>query len=254
MNTEEIDPLLKTSFCKKVDLAVSRQAPLNFVTRVLGDSGEAKLKYILNKVLGSVNREDLMELFYTSAKELIANSTKAAIKRILFEENNIDQGDETRYEEVMGQFKENLTDKKFPFYKGKMKEKGLVVSIKFFYNNDYLMMSITNNFPLLPKEEVRVRQKFQKAQKYDNLFQFYMDHGDNTEGAGMGITLVEIMLAQSGYDRHLFTIYNDRQKNETIAKLEIPLNSDYKPMRQKFQEKLDSGKSREEVLREFGIA
>jgi len=254
MNTEEIDPLLKTSFCKKVDIAVSRQSPLNFVTRVLGDSGEAKLKYILNKVLGSVNREDLMELFYTSAKELIANSTKAAIKRILFEENNVSQTDDSRYDEVMGQFKENLTDKKFPFYKGKMKEKGLVVSIKFFYNENYVVMSITNNFPLLPKEEERVRQKFHNAQKYDNLFQFYMDHGDNTEGAGMGITLVEIMLAQSGYDRHLFTIYNDKQKNETVARLEVPISPNYKPLRHRFQERLDAGLSREEVLKEFGLA
>jgi hypothetical protein len=254
MNTEELDPLLKSSFCKKVDIAVSRQAPLIFLTRVLGDSGEAKLKYILQKVLGSVNREDLMELFYTSAKELIANSTKAAIKRILFEENNVSQTDKSRYDEIMGQFKENLTDKKFPFYKGKMKEKGLVVSIKFTYNENHIVMSITNNFPLLPKEEERVRQKFQNAQKYDNLFQFYMDHGDNTEGAGMGITLVEIMLAQSGYDRHLFTIYNDKHKNETTARLEVPLQTDFKPMRHKFQERLDQGLSREEVIRELGLS
>jgi hypothetical protein len=254
MNTEELDPLLKSSFCKKVDIAVSRQAPLIFLTRVLGDSGEAKLKYILQKVLGSVNREDLMELFYTSAKELIANSTKAAIKRILFEENNVSQTDESRYDEIMGQFKENLTDKKFPFYKGKMKEKGLVVSIKFHYNQNHIVMSITNNFPLHPKEEERVRQKFHNAQKYDNLFQFYMDHGDNTEGAGMGITLVEIMLAQSGYDRHLFTIYNDKHKNETTARLEVPLQTDFKPMRHRFQEKLDQGLGREEVLRELGLS
>jgi len=254
MNTEELDPLLKSSFCKKVDIAVSRQAPLIFLTRVLGDSGEAKLKYILQKVLGSVNREDLMELFYTSAKELIANSTKAAIKRILFEENNVSQTDKSRYDEIMGQFKENLTDKKFPFYKGKMKEQGLVVSIKFTYNENHIVMSITNNFPLLPKEEERVRQKFQNAQKYDNLFQFYMDHGDNTEGAGMGITLVEIMLAQSGYDRHLFTIYNDKHKNETTARLEVPLQTDFKPMRHKFQERLDQGLSREEVIRELGLS
>jgi hypothetical protein len=254
MNTEELDPLLKSSFCKKVDIAVSRQAPLIFLTRVLGDSGEAKLKYILLKVLSSVNREDLMELFYTSAKELIANSTKAAIKRILFEENNVSQTDESRYDEIMGQFKENLTDKKFPFYKGKMKEKGLVVSIKFNYNENHIVMSITNNFPLLPKEEERVRQKFHNAQKYDNLFQFYMDHGDNTEGAGMGITLVEIMLAQSGYDRHLFTIYNDKHKNETTARLEVPLQTDFTPMRHRFQEKLDQGLSREEVLRELGLS
>ena len=47
----------------------------------------------------------------------------------------------------------------------------------------------------------------------------------------MGITMVEILLAQSGLDRHLFTIYSSQVKKETVAKLEIPIHPDYVPER-----------------------
>ena len=249
----DIDPenLLLEDFKNKVDEAVSTGTSINFITHVLGDSGEAKLKYIFTKVLEKYSRTELMELLYTSAKELIVNSTKAAIKRIVFEENNLEAGDEQKYELLMHQFKENLTDRKFPFYKEKMKEKGYRVSVKIAYNKDRILLRIINNFPLLPKEEKRIREKFIKAKKYDNLFEFYMDHGDNTEGAGMGITLVEIMLVQSGYDRHLFTISSNSYSSETIAKVEIPLSEDYKPFRVVFNEKLSSGLPREEILKEI---
>jgi len=84
---------------------------------------------------------------------------------------------------------------------------------------------------LLQKEEERIREKFIKAKKYDNLFEFYVDHGDNTEGAGMGITMVEILLAQSGFDRHIFTIYSSKIKRETVAKVELPMHPEHVPIR-----------------------
>jgi hypothetical protein len=251
MNDFESDSYLKPNFKQKVDEAVSKGSTINFITYVLGDSGEAKLKYIFLRVLEKCSKIELMELLYTSAKELIVNSTKAAIKRLVFEENNLGVGEDEKYEKLMAQFKENLTDKKFPFYKGKMKQKGLFVSVKISYNSNRILLKIINNFPLLPQEEKRIREKFINAKQFDNLFEFYLAHSDNTEGAGMGITLVEIMLVQSGYDRHLFTISSNQRTSETIAKVEIPLNTTYKPFRVVYQEKINEGKRREDILKDI---
>lgn len=85
-------------------------------------------------------------------------------------------------------------------------------------------LEIRNNFPLLPIEAERVKEKFINAKKYDNLFEFFMEHGDSTEGAGMGITMVEILLSQSGFDRRLFSIYSSERKKETVARVEVPLD------------------------------
>lgn len=61
-----------------------------------------------------------------------------------------------------------------------------------------------------------------------------MKFGDSTEGAGLGITMVEILVAQSGFDRHLFTIYSKKGVSQTVAKVEIPLKKDYIPRRVRF--------------------
>jgi hypothetical protein len=214
---------LDSSFYKAVDQAVKEGKKISMITHVLGDIGESKLKYILSAILGKVDRLDLMELLYTSAKELIVNSTKAAIKRLIFEEMKFDIRNLKDYEKGMKLFKSNLNERKFPSYKKKMKEYGYNVKISCSYKNDKLDLEIRNNFPLIPIEAERIKEKFLHAKKYDNLFEFFMEHGDNTEGAGMGITMVEILLSQSGFDRRLFSIYSSEKRNETVARVEVPL-------------------------------
>ncbi|MCZ8342524.1 MAG: hypothetical protein O9301_05800 [Leptospira sp.] len=216
---------LPQEFCTQVERAVQMGKKISMITHVMGDVGEAKLKFILQTILESVGRPDLMELFYTSAKELIVNSTKAAIKRIIFEEMRLNIQNLEDYEKGMKLFKTSLNERKFPAYKSKMKESGFLVKITCSYSPNKVDLEVKNNFPLLPVEAERVKEKFLNAKKYDNLFEFFMEHGDNTEGAGMGITMVEILLSQSGFDRRLFSIYSSERKKETVAKVEVPLES-----------------------------
>lgn len=108
---------INPSFYTAVDKAVTEGKKISMITHVLGDIGETKLKYILSTILGKVDRLDLMELLYTSAKELIVNSTKAAIKRIIFEDMKFDIRNLSDYEEGMKLFKSNLNERKFPSYK-----------------------------------------------------------------------------------------------------------------------------------------
>ncbi|TGK85986.1 hypothetical protein EHQ23_15345 [Leptospira bourretii] len=215
---------LTSQFCSSVDRAVELGKKISMITYVMGDIGETKLKYILFRILGSLGREDLMELFYTAAKELIVNSTKAAIKRIIFEELKLNIQNLQDYEEGMKLFKSSLNERKFPTYKKKMRESGLFVKITCIYRKDKIDLEIRNNFPLLPIEAERVKEKFINAKKYDNLFEFFMEHGDSTEGAGMGITMVEILLSQSGFDRRLLSIYSSERKKETVARVEVHLS------------------------------
>ncbi len=225
------EQLVSDLFKSKVMEGVNSNKTISLITYVLGDVGEARLKFIIRTILLKYEKMDLMDLLYTCAKELIVNSTKAAIKRLAFKEMGIDPNNESEYDAFMSSFKDNLTDKKFPHYRSKMKENGFYIKIKIFYDKKRIVLRIINNFPLLQKEEERIREKFVKAKKYDNLFEFYVDHGDNTEGAGMGITMVEILLAQSGFDRHVFTIYSSKIKRETVAKVEIPMHPEHIPLR-----------------------
>ncbi|MDV6234375.1 hypothetical protein CH379_001865 [Leptospira ellisii] len=225
---------LSADFQMEVDSAISREIPVSLITYVLTPKGEKKLKYIIQGILTRYDRLDLTELLYTSSKELIVNATKAAIKRILFKESKLDIESSEDYRKGMESFHSSLSDKKFPFYREKMKEHDLAIKVTFYFNQHRIILKILNNFPLTDQEEKRVREKFRISRDFDNLFEFFMKFGDSTEGAGLGITMVEILVAQSGFDRHLFTIYSRKGISQTVARVEIPLREDYIPRRWKF--------------------
>jgi hypothetical protein len=241
------ETLLDSQEMDRIRKAIAEGREISLVTHVLTPEGEDKIKYIIRCILDTYNRPDLLELLYTACKELTINSTKAAIKRLLFIEKKLDPRNVKQYEYGMSSFKGSLNLKKFPHYKKQMREYGLNIKINFSFDESKLVLKIINNFSLLPEEERRIREKFLNAQRYDSLFDFYMEHGDNTEGAGMGITLVEILLGQSGFDKHLFTIYSGKGKDETVAKVILPLKKEYQSPRIKFEEELQYGKAVEQL-------
>jgi hypothetical protein len=64
-----------------------------------------------------------------------------------------------------------------------------------------------------------------KSMSYNDIAEFYMDNMDNTEGAGLGIALIMIMMKSEGLDPALFRI--GTLEDRTIARVEIPFNAEY---------------------------
>jgi len=56
-----------------------------------------------------------------------------------------------------------------------------------------------------------------------------MDNMDNTEGAGLGIALIMILLKNEGIDPNLFRIIT--HPDRTIARVEIPFSENYVSIR-----------------------
>ncbi|MCB1178738.1 MAG: hypothetical protein KDK36_14230 [Leptospiraceae bacterium] len=235
-----------------IEKAIAENRTISMKTYFLTDYGENLLKLMCSGILNKFGRIDLMEICYSSAKELVINATKANLKRILFIKNGLDIEKEEDYEKGMEQFKANLSEDKIKQFRGDYKKYDLPVTATFYYTKDVLNIKVKNNFPLLPMEEVRIRDKFQKATSFSSLIDFYMEYGDNTEGAGMGITMVGILLDQSGIDKHNFSLYSSNKYRETAAKLEIPLTDNYKSKRAIFEmQKKEKGISSEELRKDF---
>lgn len=235
-----------------IDRAVNEGRTISLVTWILSDYGEFLLHHIAATILQRFGRSELLDMIYPAAKELVINATKANMKRVFFAEQGLDATNPDEYDQAMSQFKEKLTESMILNHRQDFKERDYKVTVTFYYNDHVLNIKVKNNFPLLPREEERIREKFKRARSFTSLLDFYMAHGDDTEGAGLGITMVGILLDESGIDRHAFTVFEKPGYSETAARLEIPLHPDYIPRRKQFELELQrTGKSVEELRRTF---
>ena len=227
--------MLEESLSKQIHEAIDEGQPIKVRVYALLAKTEEELNLIVTRILRRFGRENLVGAVYTCVKELALNGAKANIKRILFLENQIDINSDVDYEKGMTLFRSRLNEKWILEYANKAKDQNYYVDVAFNFNDERLIIEVENNSALSEKEDKRIREKFNKGSQYDNIAEFYMDTQDTTEGAGMGITLILMLLKAEGIDPHLFTLRSD-YKHRTVARIEFPFTKDYITGREKFDE------------------
>ena len=186
------------------------------------------MRDFVKKVMTKFKRPELASAVSMLIKELTVNAAKANFKKLLFLENNIDVGNAEDYERGMKMFREAITET-MPFEYGvKAKEASLNVHTSFDFDKDRIIIEVRNNLPMSQIEERRVREKLRQAMECEDIADFMMENADETEGAGLGIILSLMALKSSAIDPKALTISTDF-RNETIARVEIPLNDNYQP-------------------------
>ncbi|MBN1698432.1 MAG: hypothetical protein JW881_13035 [Spirochaetales bacterium] len=210
---------------KNLRKAIDNGKVIRIISYAMSSSVEKVMDRVIQCLLEKYNKEDLKSVVYTCIKELMINGTKANIKRIFFEENGLDIYNETDYKKGIALYKEVMKEELTLEYGKRAKLKGLYVKVNFIHSAEVLKIEIVNNTEITPQEEVRLREKFANIMKYDDLMQYYMDYGDDTEGAGMGLALIMILLMAEGIDPGFFRV--GISNNATVAKLEIPIVENY---------------------------
>lgn len=227
---------------KAIEESIKEERPIKVSAYAVIPETEAVLSFITESILKRYDKMDMLGPTYTAAKELALNGAKANIKRVLFQELEIDMEDDESYDEGMLIFKKNLTEEWAYSYAEKCFDQQLKVDIVFDFNSERLIIEVINNRPISKREDTRIRQKFTKAMQYEDIAMFYMEGGDSSEGAGMGIVLVTMMLKAQGFDPHLFTIRSNYHSS-TIAKVEFPISDNYLSSRERYEKKLSSEKA-----------
>jgi hypothetical protein len=160
------------------------------------------------------------------------NATKANLKRVLFEDSHLDINNEEAYVQGMISFRNYLNEASYAEHLPALKNRGYWVEIRFEYSEDGVRIEVFNHARMTDLENKRLRDKLKKAMQYEDIATYYIEQGDELEGAGMGIALIVMLLKGIGVDPAYFRIGNT-SNDTTVARLEIPFTANFHSLRER---------------------
>ena len=66
-----------------------------------------------------------------------------------------------------------------------------------------------------------------------DILEFSVQFADETEGKGLGLAMIVLLIKDLGFDSSFFRVY--KKPDRTVARLEFPLSADYTPIRSRNQ-------------------
>lgn len=211
----------------KIDLAKIKKAvqsgiPLSIMTYTFPHEAEVYVSEVITAFFHEINQENMTEYIIYSMNELITNAKKANTKRIYFKEKNLDINNQDEYELGMKTFKTD-TMSNIKYYLNKQKTEGYFVKLILQLKNKTVFIEIHNNSKLSFFEYKRIHDKIARAEQYESVDEAFNQIIDDTEGAGLGLIIMILMLKKLGISSDHYQVIPE--ETETISKISIPLSS-----------------------------
>ena len=211
----------------KVDLAKIKKAvqggiPLSVTTYTFPHEAEIYISEVIAAFFHEINQENMTEYIIYSMNELITNAKKANTKRVYFKEKNLDINDPHDYDLGMQTFKSD-TMSNIKYYLSKQKEEGYYVKLILQAKNETVLIEIHNNVALSFFEYKRIHDKIARAEQYGSVDEAFNQIIDDTEGAGLGLIIMILMLKKLGIDNEHYQVISDNK--ETISRITIPFTA-----------------------------
>ena len=202
---------------ESIKIAVKSRKPVDFFCYTLTPDQKVRFHDILNIFLQECNQGYLFNYLQYCLFFLFYNASKANAKRIYFKEHNLNIHDENDYKSGMKDFKDTLNENTL-HYENELEAGKLKVHL-LLSADDIISITVTNNTKITDSEYQRIIEKIDKTKIYNTMADAINDI-DQTEGSGLGIITVLIMLKKLGLaSDHLKFKTTD---TETIATIEIP--------------------------------
>lgn len=206
---------------KVIEEAIKLQMPIVITSYTLPKSMEFYIREVTSLFLKECRQEHLFEYLNFCLTELLTNAKKANTKRVYFSEKKLDINNPEDYKKGMKDFKEEtLTN--IDYYLELQKKAGLYIKLQLQLRADKIHIEIRNNSLLTKEENEKIRKKLASVQKYTSLEDAYANVLDQSEGAGLGIIIIILMLEKVGLDKNSYQVFID--ENETVASLVLPCN------------------------------
>ena len=206
----------------KIKRAAHNAIALNILTYTLPHDIEVYMEEVLDVFLAELGQRNLKDYIVYCLRELAVNAKKANTKRVYFDSRGLDIDDPDQYEEGMTSFKQDTMDN-IAWYLQKQKEKGYYIKIIFQAKGPNIIFEVRNNVEINKKEYVRIHDKLARSRKYTSLEEALQQVLDPSEGAGLGLVILILMLNKIGLDEDCFDIW--AESGETVARITVPVAS-----------------------------
>ncbi|MBN1696960.1 MAG: HDOD domain-containing protein [Spirochaetales bacterium] len=202
--------------------AISNSIPIIIKSFTLSHETEMYVEKILGKFLVELGYEKLKNPLSYCLKELAVNAKKANTKRVYFEEKDLDIENQDDYQIGMKNFKTETLDN-INHYLEMQKQKGLYIKIVFQTKGKSFIISVHNNVTINRVEHMRVFDRIARARAYKSITDAFNTVMDNTEGAGLGIIILILMLKKIGLSEDAFEL--EVKNDETISRISVPFSN-----------------------------
>ncbi len=206
----------------KIKKAAHSAIPLTITTYTLPHEIEVYIEEVLEVFLGELGQAKLKDYLVYCLRELAVNAKKANTKRVYFETKGLDLKIPSEYEEGMRSFKSD-TMENIAFYLQKQKEKQYYIKVIFQARGSNVLLEVRNNSEMTKTEALRIQDKLAHSRKYNSLEEAMSQVLDASEGAGLGLVILVLMLKKMSLDEDCFDIHTDN--GETVARITVPVAS-----------------------------
>jgi len=210
---------------------------------ILDDNFKDELRTFFKQLEEELQKPNFGDFVFQIIYELINNAIKSNLKRIFFIKNNYSFENTEEYSKGLEEFKkyyqhlfknQNLHNHRDLIKKEEwieeLKDLGLKVHLTVDIDTKRILIYVINNTRILPEEEKRLRKSLSIAMHSKDLIDFMIHYGQiNEEGEGLGLPLVVLLIKEAGFKPEYFRVFKDDQN--TIARIEFPLSSEYIPIR-----------------------
>ncbi len=206
---------------QKIRNSVGLQLPIEITSYTLPRNTEVYIRHIMDMFLEECHQDHLKEYLNFVLSELLTNAKKANTKRVYFEEKGLDINNPDDYKKGMENFKmDTLTN--INHYLELQRKAGLYIKLTLRILADKIYIEIKNNATLTVFEKERIQQKLDSVQQYREMDEVFTNVLDQSEGAGLGIIIIILMLQKVGLSKENYQVVSEG--DETVTRIILPCN------------------------------
>jgi putative nucleotidyltransferase with HDIG domain len=204
----------------KIKRAAQSAIPLTITTYTLPHDIEVYMEEVLDAFLMELGQRKLKDYLVYCLRELAVNAKKANTKRVYFDTKALNIEDSDDYDQGMKTFKQDTLEN-IAYYLAKQKEKGYYIKIIYQAKGANILIEVRNNVEINKKEYLRIHDKLARSRQYNTLEEALSSVLDASEGAGLGLVILVLMLKKIGLDEECFDIW--AENGETVARITVPI-------------------------------